>query len=294
MSTFLQYVVDALSGGSLYALYALGIALIFGIMRLVNVAYGEQIMASAYVIALTDGMPLAWRVLLAIAVAVCLGVLMEVGIFRWARSADPTTLLVLSFGVSYGLQNLAQLVFGPDSRSASLGPFFDRPISWGGVTIARTVAVTVVVTVIMLVLFGLLVRKTDLGLQMRAAAEDLTMTRMLGVPANRVIGMAFAWSGVLAGVGGILLVSQTGTVSPTMGLNPMLFGLIGAIVGGMGSLGGAVLGGYLVGAGTGALQVLLPLGLRPSRDVFLFIAVFAVLALRPDGLLGRTKIGERV
>jgi branched-chain amino acid transport system permease protein len=280
-----QYSVDALSLGGLYALFALGIALIFGILQLINFAHGELIMIGGFSLVLTDSLPLATRVLVAIG-AVCLAALITERVaFRPVRGASPATLLVTSFAVSYFLQNLAVVVMGSLPKSASLTAFLTDALTIGSVTILNVDAVTIGVTAVLLVALVAFLRKTAPGRQMRAAAEDFTMARLCGVRANRIVALAFAISGLLAVTAAMLLVAQTGVVSPTMGLNPVLIAFIATILGGMGSLSGAVLGGLILGVLSTVFQAFLPFELRPYRDAFTYTAVFLMLIMRPQGLV---------
>lgn len=292
--TVVQHLIDALSAGSLYALLALGIALIFGIVRLVNFAYGELIMLAGYVLVLMAGVPAIIVLPVAIASAAVLSLATERLAFRPARGADPATLLVTSFAVSYLLQNLGLLTFGSLTRSADVLPSLTKPMEVLGVNMSRLDAVVIVVTAVLLIAFTQFLKRTDIGTQMRAAAEDFDMARLLGVRANRVIAVAFGLSGVLAGVAAIALIAKTGSVTPTVGVNVALFGFIAVILGGMGSLSGAVLGGYVLGALTVLLQVVLPEDLRAYRDAFLFAAVLALLVLRPEGLIVASSRKTRV
>jgi branched-chain amino acid transport system permease protein len=214
--------------------------------------------------------------------------------FRPVRSADAITLLVTSFAVSYLLQSLAQVIVGSIPRTVNLWP--DLAQSWqiGEINIPKLDVVIVGVTLTLMVLLGLFLRRARMGIQIRAAAEDFRMARVLGVRANRVIATAFALSGVLAGVAAILLVAQTGVVTPTMGSSPVLVAFIATVLGGMGSLRGAVLGGFVLGAITVALQAYLPLELRYYRDAFAYTAVIAMLLVRPQGLIVSRNIVTRV
>lgn len=292
--TVVQHIVDALSAGSLYALLALGIALIFGIVQLVNFAYGELIMVAGYVLVVLAGAPVTVMLPLAIAGAALLSLTTERLAFRPVRGADPATLLVTSFAVSYLLQNLALLSFGSLTKTVDVLPSLTRAVEIGGVNLSRLDLVVIVVTAGLLLAFTQFLRKTTTGTQMRAAAEDFQMARLLGVRANRVIMVAFALSGVLAGVAAIALIAKTGSVTPTVGVNVALFGFIAVILGGMGSLTGAVLGGYVLGALTVVLQIVLPEELRAYRDAFLFAAVLGLLVLRPQGLIVATSRRTRV
>jgi branched-chain amino acid transport system permease protein len=285
MTTVIQNIIDALALGSLYALFALGVALIFGIMRLVNFAHGELIMAGAYAVVLIGDVPLVVKVVATIVVAVVLALGMDRIAMRPVRDSDPTTLLITSFAVSYLLQNLAIVVFGSTAKSGQVSVALTKTFEVGSLSIQKLDIVTVVVTLLLLAGLALFLNRTPIGVQMRAAAENFKMARLLGVPANRVIAMAFGISGVLAGIAAILLVAQTGSVTPTMGLTPVLFAFMAAVLGGLGSLQGAVIGGFLLGGASVALQALLPLDVREYRDAFLFGAVLLVLVLRPQGLI---------
>lgn len=294
MNLLLQNAVDAISVGSLYALFALGIALIFGIMRLINFAHGELIMVGAFTLYLGRNLP--WPLLVAITIAACVvvGLLMERIAFRPVRGADATTLLITSFAVSFFLQNLAIMIFGAVPRTANISTTLSRSFSVGAISIPWLDVVTIAVTAFLVVALGTFLGKTSIGLQMRAAAEDFRMARVLGVRANVVIATAFAISGVLAGAASVLLMIQTGTVTPTVGSSPVLIAFIATILGGMGSLRGAVLGGMLLGVLTVALQAYLPLELRYYRDAFAYTAVILMLIARPQGLVVSRTLVTRV
>jgi branched-chain amino acid transport system permease protein len=294
MALFLQHVIDAITYGSQFALYALGIALIFGIMGLINFAHGELIMVGAYTIVLIGHPPWPVVVIATIAVAVSFALAMERVAFRPLRGANPATLLIASFAVSYGLQNLAILIEGSAPQGTSVSTWLSESVQIGSVSIPRLDLVTIAVTLVLLVALSLFLQRTRMGVQMRAAAEDFRMARILGVNANTVIAIAFAMSGVLAGIGAYLLVTQTGEVAPDIGSNPVLYAFVATVLGGMGSLRGAVLGGYVFGAIFVGLQAYLPLELRSYRDAFAFAAVIVMLLVRPQGLIVARSTATRV
>ena len=279
-----QYGIDAVSLGSLYALFALGLALIFGVMHLINFAHGELIMAGAYCLVLV-ALPPAALIPIAIVVVVVLAVAMERVAFRPVRNASPATLLITSFALSVLLQNVATLIWGSVPRTTDFASGLSTSFVVGSIRVQELDVLTVGVTLALLLALGVFLRRTTLGVQMRAAAEDFQTARVLGVRADTVVAAAFALSGVLAATASILLVATTGTAFPTMGVNVVLFGFIATIVGGLGSLAGAVLGGFSIGALTVILQASLPLGARSYRDAFVFAAVLIVLVGRPQGLL---------
>ena len=285
MSDIVEHVISGITSGSLYALYALGIAVIFGIMRLVNFAHGELIMVGTYAVFLGAALPIPLQLAIAIGVPVVLALGMERVAFRPIRGADPGTLLVTSFALSFLLQSLATLIFGTLPKAANIAPGLQGSVDVLGLRVAKLDIVTIGVTLALLAGVGAFLSRTRFGAQMRASAEDFTMARLLGVRADRVIAAAFAISGMLAGIAGFLLMVQTGQASPSDGLFPLLFGLVATVVGGLGSLSGAVLGGYLVGLLSTLLQVTLPDSIRPYHDAFVFGAIFFFLVFRPAGLI---------
>lgn len=294
MDRVVQTLVDAVSVGSLYALTALGIGLIFGVMRLINFAHGELITIAAYTLLALFGQPVPVMLFGAIAAAIALALLTERVAFRPLRSADPTTLLISSFAVSFLLQKLLILAVGSRLKGLDFLPALGREVPLLGVRLQMLQFVTIVVSVVLLVSLTWFLRATRLGLQMRAAAEDFRMARVLGVRANRVIAMAFALSGVLAAAVSCLIVVQTGVVQPRMGLQLVVIAFVGTVIGGLGSLSGAALGGFLVGAASILLQALLPPDLRAFREAFVFIAVTLVLLFRPQGLVPARGLRERI
>jgi branched-chain amino acid transport system permease protein len=294
MTEIVQHLVDAISLGSLYAVLGLGIALIFGIMRLVNFAHGELVMVGAFAAVTVGDAPWPVVILVVVVVPVAFALLMERIAFRPVRGAHETTLLVTSFAVSYLLQNVALLAYGATPRGIELSNMLSKSLSIGHVTVPRLSVATIAVTASLMGALSLFLRRSGLGIQMRAAAEDFTMARVLGVRANRVIATAFAISGALAGVASYLIVAQSGSVYPTMGVAPLLVAFVATVLGGLGSLWGAVAGGMALGLITVALDAYLPVGLRGYRDAFAYAAVIAVLVWRPQGLViprwSRTRV----
>lgn len=293
MTVLVQSVVNALNLGSLYALYALGVAMIFGILKLINFAHASLITAGGYAMIFTDGLPLVVRLAVTVVVCILLAVLLELVAFRGVRGAKPETLLVTSFAVSFLLASLAETVFGGLPRSTDVTPLLRESWTIGEVYIPKLNVVTILVVGLLIGGLSLFLTRTRAGLQMRASAEDFATARLLGVAANRVISVAFAISGVLAAAAAVLLLGASGSVTPNFGLNAVLFGLIAAVVGGLSSLRGAVLGGFALGVASQVLQTVLPVEIRPYRDALLFVGVFALLVVRPQGLVGSAR-GVRV
>jgi branched-chain amino acid transport system permease protein len=294
MALFGQHLIDAITLGSQFALYSLGIALIFGIIGLINFAHGELIMVGAFTIVLI-GHP-GWPVLIiaTVGISVAFALAMERVAFRPLRGAQPATLLIASFAVSYLLQNLAILTEGSAPKGTSVSAWLGQSFGVGSISIPKLDVVTVTITIVLLVALGLFLQRTRMGVQMRAAAEDFRMARILGVRANSVIATAFAISGLLAGIGAYLLVAQTGEVSFDMGSNPVLYAFVATVLGGMGSLRGAVLGGYVFGAIFESLQAYLPTSYAGYRDAFAYTAVIVMLLVRPQGLIVARSVVTRV
>lgn len=299
----IQYFIDALSLGSLYALTALGVALTFGVMRLVNFAQGEFLSTSAYALIvpstsatatlLIGGWPWYVAAPVTCAIAGTIAVMTERVAFRPLRGAAPATLLMTSFAVSYLLQQMLRLIYGSQPKSIGLPWAIDRSWTAFGVRLAYVDLIMIVTTWTLLAILVAFLTRTRVGLQLRAASEDFVAAQLLGVAADRVIAIAFFVSGVLSGVAALLLVAKTGSAQPTMGASLVLFAFVAVIIGGMGSLPGAVAGAYLVGGLTVLLQVLLPPSVAGLRDAVLFACVILVLIVRPQGLFQSAGGGDR-
>ena len=287
MTEAAYFVIDVLSLGSLYALMALGLVLVYGILKLVNFAYGELIMVTGYSLYLLDGSPLPWLVmaLVAILAAVLASVLTERIAFRPVREKSLTAMLITSFAVSTLFQNAALLLISPRARVVPLPDLFTQNFMVGGVLIQVRDLLAVVVSLTMLAVFTLLLNRTVLGIALRAAADNFRMTRMLGVPANLVISVAFAISGLLAGVVALFWLGRTASVTPGIGLEPLIVAFVATVVGGLNSLLGAVIGGYVLALLTVGINTFLPQDLVDYRQAFTFGLVILILLFRPEGLI---------
>jgi branched-chain amino acid transport system permease protein len=291
----IQFLIDVLSLGGAYALMALGLVIVYGILRLVNFAYGELIMVAGYTLFLISGSALPWLVMAAAAVvmAVVTGIATDYLAFRPVRAKSVTAVLITSFAFSTLLQNAALLFISPRPRVIPLPEIFSRTVEIGGAITPMRNLLTIAAAVILLALFALLMRRTVLGIAMRAAATNFTMARMLGVPANLIISSAFAISGFIAGVVGLLWMGRIGTVVPGIGLEPLLVAFIATIIGGMRSLTGAVIGGFVLAFIDTGLNYTLPQELLKFRDAFTFSLVILILLWRPEGLMRGPATGQR-
>lgn len=304
MQNVIQNVVDALSLGSLFALTALGIGLIFGIMRLINFAHGDLITIGAYALIVPSSAVDAtmyigdWpapAIIVAIsAIVIVFAVICERLAFRPLRNANPSVLLIASFALSFFLQNAIIMIYGGRPKGVNLWPELGNAIFVGRVRLQLLQLVIIGMTMLLLALLALFLRRTHIGRQMRAASEDFMMARFLGVRANRVIAVAFAISGFLAAVVAMLYVVQSGNLTRNMGVPLVLAAFVATVIGGMGSLVGAVLGGFIVGAASVFFQVILPPEMRLNRDACVFALILVILLLRPSGLIKLKAVEERV
>jgi branched-chain amino acid transport system permease protein len=312
----IQQVVNALSAGSLYALMAVGLAMVFGILRLINFAHGDLMMIAAYlaVFCIGAGLPLAAALPIVVLGTVVVGLLMERVAYRPIRGAPDVAMLLTSFAVGQILQNgtlLTTRLAGKPTLIAFPSPeVLSGVVTLGAITIPKVNVASFVAGVVLLGLLTVFVTRTNLGLSMRAAAEDLPAAQLMGIKVNRVVATAFAIGAGLAAVAGLLYSIQAGQINPYMGFTPVLKAFIAAVIGGFGSITGAVLGGYVLGflevlvtslAGLGDLlpagsvppevreflQQWLPSGLASWRDAVVFVVLILVLLVRPQGILGR-------
>jgi branched-chain amino acid transport system permease protein len=304
LASIAQHVIDAISLGSMYALAALGIGLIFGVMRLINFAHGDLVTIGAYALIIPSASATATLfignfspVLMAltiVGIVALLALAIERIAFRPIREANPSTLLISSFAVSYFLQNSVLLIYSSRPKSIDVASALNQQLTVEGLRIPLLDIVTIMSTTLLLGAAAFILKKTRVGIQMRAASEDFAMARLLGVRANAVIALAFALSGIMAGALALLLVAKTGLLSYRMGVPLVLYAFIGTVIGGMGSLIGPPLGGFLLGIVSVALQIVLPIEWRSSRDAVAFALVILILLIRPRGLIQVPSIKERV
>jgi branched-chain amino acid transport system permease protein len=293
----LQVQVDAIALGSIFALMAVGIGLVFGVMRLVNFAYGQLIMAGAFALAFASerDWPIAVGIALCFAVVLALSLAMERVVFRPLRTQSAAVMLIATFAVSFLLQSIALLWFGPLGKTATSLVELQRPVSIGGADVRKITIVAIAAAAVCLALLVLLLGRTSVGLHMRATALDPTTARLVGVRANMVSVVSVVIAGGLAALVAVLLTVQYQTVTPTYALQETILVLVGVVIGGMTRLIPATLGGFLIGYVSGLLGGALPSSQSQYLPSFLFGLVILVLLLRPDGLFTRGRgLVERV
>ncbi len=317
----IQQIVNALSIGSLYALMAVGLAMVFSILRLINFAHGDIMMIAAYIAAFTlfGGLSFPIALFAMLVGTVLVGLLVERVAYRPIRGAPDVAALLTSFAVGQILQNgtllVTRLLGRPVQIAFPAPPLLSGVLTFGPITVPKLNVVSLLVGAVLLVLLTLFVTRTTLGLSMRAAAEDLTAARLMGINVNRVIATAFAIGSGLAAIAGLLFAVQAGQINPYMGFTPVLKAFIAAVIGGFGSIAGAIVGGYALGAlevlltalpGIGDilppglvspgfqafLRQWLPSSLTGYRDAFVFVALILMLLFRPNGILGRRERDE--
>ena len=293
MDLFVQQTVNALALGGTYALLALGLAVVFSIMGLINFAHGELMTISGYTLMYCGilGVPFAVSVPLAILAAVLAAVAMERIAFRPVRGGSGATMLITSFAVAMILQVLFQNLISARSQAVALPQILSQSVHLGNVIIGVNKIAAIAATVLMLIFLDRFMNRQKTGIAMRAAAEDFAVARLMGIRANTVIAGAFAISGLLAGVAAVLWVSQRASVDPLMGFTPVLKAFIAAILGGLGSLRGAVAGGFMLGFIEVYLAAFLPQEFQEFREPIGLGLVVLILLFRPNGMIPSRFLG---
>ncbi|HIV11757.1 MAG: branched-chain amino acid ABC transporter permease [Clostridiales bacterium] len=293
--SFISYLINGLSLGSVYAIIALGYTMVYGIAKMLNFAHGDVIMIGAYV-ALTcmtsAGLPPLVSVLIAVVACTVLGVLIERIAYKPLRNAaSPLAVLITAIGVSYLLQNVALLIFGANNQS------FQSVVSWAGLSLAGgalnitgETIVTIVVCVIIMVGLMLFIRKSKAGQAMRAVSEDKGAAQLMGINVNGTIALTFAIGSALAAVAGVLLCSAYPSLSPYTGAMPGIKAFVAAVFGGIGSIPGAFIGGILLGV----IEILARAYISSQMaDAIVFAVLIIVLLVKPTGILGK-NVQEKV
>lgn len=292
LDLFVQQLVNALSLGGIYALLALGLAVVFSIIRLISFAHGEIMTVGGYGVffSLLLGWPIPAAIIVGISMSIIAAVAMERLAFRAMKGASVVSLLITSFAISEILKVLFQNGISARPKPIALPSELSGSYEVGGIVIGVIPTLSIAITLISLTVLTAFLRRTTTGLAMRAAAEDFDMVRLLGVRAGGVVAAAFALSGLLAGIAAVIWTAQRGSVDPLMGFFPVLKAFIATVLGGLGSLSGAVLGGFVVGAIEVFSQAFLPESLSPYRDAIVLGSVILILLVRPEGLIPPARV----
>jgi len=292
--SFLQYLINGISIGSVYAIIALGYTMVYGIAKMLNFAHGDVIMVGAYMsYCVTNylGLPIIVSVAVAVAVCTLLGIVIEGLAYKPLRGVPSLAVLITAIGVSYFLQNAAQLIFGSAPKNfKSIVTMAPLSLFDGQITITGEVIVTIVASVLIMIGLTLFTSRTRTGKAMRAVSEDRDAAQLMGINVNQTISMTFAIGSALAAIAGVLLCSTVPTLMPTTGAMPGIRAFTAAVFGGIGSIPGAMLGGILLGIIETFSKAYLS---TQFSDAIVFLVLIVILLVKPAGLLGKT-IQEKV
>ena len=292
--SFINYLINGVSLGSVYAIIALGYTMVYGIAKMLNFAHGDIIMIGSYVVFVTVssmGLPPMLGVLLAVAACTLLGVVIERVAYKPLRSASPLAVLITAIGVSYFLENAALLIFGADTRSfTNVGTLPALKLAGGALTISSTTIVTFLACVVIMAALMLFIKKTKAGQAMLAVSEDKDAAQLMGVNVNATISLTFAIGSGLAAVAGVLFCSAYPTLTPYTGAMPGIKAFTAAVFGGIGSIPGALIGGILLGV----IEILGRAYISSQlSDAIVFAVLIIVLLVKPSGILGK-QVHEKV
>lgn len=291
MIKFLMQFINGLNIGSIYALIALGYTMVYGIAKLINFAHGDVIMVGAYVAysTISMGMPVWLSILISILACTVLGVVMEKVAYKPLRKASRISLLITAIGMSYLLQNVFQLIYTPNPKP--FPSFINLPaLKIGAITISSTYYVTMIVSVVLMVVLNLFINKTNMGKAMRAVSEDEGAAKLMGINVDTTISMTFGIGCALAAVAGILYANCYPTITPTLGYLPGTKAFIAAVLGGIGSIPGAVLGAFLLGITEAMTKAYIS---SSFTDTIVFTILIVMLVFKPAGILGK-NVKEKV
>ena len=292
--SFLQYLINGLSIGAVYAIIALGYTMVYGIAKMLNFAHGDVIMVGAYMsycVTSYLGLPVVAGIAIAVVVCTLLGILIEGLAYKPLRGVPSLAVLITAIGVSYFLQNAAQLIFGSAPKNfKSIVTMAPISLFDGQITITGEVIVTIAISVAIMIGLHLFTTKTKMGKAMRAVSEDRAAAQLMGINVNQTISMTFAIGSALAAIAGVLLCSTVPTLMPTTGAMPGIRAFTAAVFGGIGSIPGAMLGGILLGIIETFSKAYLS---TQFSDAIVFLVLIVILLVKPAGLLGK-RVQEKV
>ena len=289
---FLQYLSNALSLGSLYALIAIGYTMVYGILRLINFAHGDVFMLGGYIAfyaATVFFMPWWVGFIVAFGLTGIFGIGLERVAYRPLRQSPKISIMISAIGASFLMENLATVIFGGRPKGFPVPELFNKVVKMGAVSVINVSLIIPVLTAVLLTALLIIVHKTKTGMAMRAVSTDLAAARLMAIDVNKIVSFTFGTGSVLAAIGGVMWSLKYPQLNPTMGMIPGLKCFIAAVIGGIGNISGAVLGGLLLGCIEIMTIALLPT-LTGYRDAFAFVLLIIVLLVKPSGLLGRNQI----
>ena len=290
----LQYLINGISIGSVYAIIALGYTMVYGIAKMLNFAHGDIIMVGAYIsycVMIYLQLPPVVAIIAAVVVCTLLGIVIEGLAYRPLRGTSSLAVLITAIGVSYFLQNAAQLIWGAAQKTySSVVSLESLRLFDGQLLITGEVIVTVLTSAAVMVALTLFTGKTKMGKAMRAVSEDRDAAQLMGINVNRTISVTFAIGSALAAIAGVLLCSASPALRPTTGAMPGIRAFTAAVFGGIGSIPGAMIGGILLGVIEALSKAYLP---NQFSDAIVFGVLILVLLVKPTGLLGK-QVQEKV
>lgn len=295
LNTFMQHLSNGLALGSLYALIAIGYTMVYGILRLINFAHGDIFMISTYIIFYSVTLFLMpWWVAFVVAILLtgAFGILVERLAYRSLRNSPKISVMISAIGASYLIQNLAIVIFGGRPKAFPIPEFFNEVVYINTVSIPVANFFIPGITMAALVILLYIVNKTKTGMAMRAVSRDYEAARLMGINVDTIISITFFMGSILAALGGMMWGIKYPNLIPLMGLMPGLKAFIAAVIGGIGNIKGAVLGGFLLGMSEIMLIAFLP-SMTGYRDAFAFIILIVILLIKPSGLLGE-NLAEKV
>ncbi|MCI2235893.1 MULTISPECIES: branched-chain amino acid ABC transporter permease [Helicobacter] len=290
--TFIQQCINGLSLGSMYALIAIGYTMVYGCLRLINFAHADIIMVGAFLsfFAVSSlGLPFYASVIFAVLACMLLGVGIDRIAYLPLRSAPRISMLITAIGVSFFLENIFNVLFGSTPRFFSSPEFFTKTFSFSNISITYITIIVPIVTLFLLVVLLQFLYRTKQGMAIRATAFDINTVRLMGINVNNIIGLVFIIGSALAGIGGIFYAISYPTIDPLMGVMIGLKAFAAAVLGGIGSVGGAVLGGFILGF-TEVMAVAVFPELGGYKDAFAFLFLILVLLFRPVGIMGDWRL----
>lgn len=292
MHALIPYIINGISAGGQYALIAIGYTLVYGILRLINFAHGDVFMVAGLIMVYaTASMPLYLSIPLVLVSTVILGFVIERAAYKPLRSAPRMSLMISAIGVSYLIQNLAFYLTGGLAQPVTKPiPWISDMITIFGASTKRVTVVTPVLTLLLVLLLVYLIKKTKIGMGMRAAAKDFEAAQLMGVKINSVISFTFVIGSFLAAVGAILYFTNYPSVGITSGALPGLRAFVAAVFGGIGSIPGAVVGAFIIGL---CEEIIKGLGYSTFSDAFTFALLIVVLCVKPTGIFGE-KVTDKV
>jgi len=292
---FLSQLFNGIKLGSVYAMVAIGYSMVYGILRLINFAHGDIMTVGVYTILVlftTYGMPLWLTIIISVILSIIVGLTAERVAYRPLRSSGEETTLISSLAVSILIQNIIVMVFSPQRVAFHLPDYLSKLHTFGTVRLSTMNIITFVAVFVILIALSYMIKNTRIGMAMRACSDNMNAARLMGINITTIIVIAFAIGSALAALSGLMLAGEYKTIDPLMGFVPGLKAFCAAVLGGIGSLGGAVLGGFILGIIEMLFAGLMPTEITPYRDAFVFLVLILVLLVKPNGILGSNEGGR--